>query len=75
MYFTRDSDDRIEVGGNGELELGHNNSDFTISLTINLDEDHDGQWRNIFHKGETDNSGADRTPALWLNPNKQYFAL
>ncbi|MEA2028616.1 MAG: tandem-95 repeat protein, partial [Campylobacterota bacterium] len=79
VMVTGDREDRIEFGGDGKLELGHDNSDFAVSFTLNLQEDHTGEWRNIFHKGEDNNTAgsADRTPAMWIQPdtNKLHYRI
>ncbi|CAG8851986.1 8430_t:CDS:2, partial [Gigaspora margarita] len=41
-------------------------NELSITLKIYL-ESHGTEWYTVFYKGRTENN---RTPALWLNPNK-----
>ncbi|CAG8734155.1 45701_t:CDS:2, partial [Gigaspora margarita] len=47
-------------------ELPSVTNELSVTLQLNLKE-HDTDWINIFHKGETAKNA--RTPALWLSPN------
>jgi hypothetical protein len=57
--------DLLTVSNSPSLELGKNNADFSVAFWINLQQDFNGSWRTLMHKGE----GTNRTFALFLHPN------
>lgn len=54
----------LKVDNTEVLELGKNNSDFTISFALLLPPKFVKGWKNIFRKG---NNVKERTPAIWRN--------
>jgi hypothetical protein len=53
------------------LELGKNDQDFTIAFRLKVGEGPKSIWRCIFRAGV--DSDVQRTPALWLHPDKNKF--
>ena len=53
-----------------KLELGRNNSDFTVAFWIKLTDNDVHDWRNLTHRGATD---AERTFAIWLRPDSNHL--
>ncbi|WP_143145220.1 LamG-like jellyroll fold domain-containing protein, partial [Arcobacter sp. LA11] len=66
MHINFNSNSSMVVQNSPELELGKDNSDFTVSFSMYLDIDHTGAWRNIMHKGDTN---SERGPGIWMHPN------
>ena len=56
------------------LELGRLNADFTVALWLRLYSGPNNAWRNITHKG---NSDEERTFAIWLHPddNRMHYRI
>ncbi|HSH80569.1 MAG TPA: LamG-like jellyroll fold domain-containing protein, partial [Herpetosiphonaceae bacterium] len=67
-------DDGVKVNGTTLLEVGKNNGDFSVVLSILLRANGTGQWRSLIRKGNTD---AERTFAIWLHPsnNRVHYRL
>jgi parallel beta-helix repeat protein len=61
-----DGSNYLKVNTNSLLELGKNNSNFTVTFWMKLNEGATGSWRGITQKG---NSGSERTFAMWMRPN------
>lgn len=61
-----DGSSYVKVNNSSLLEVGKDDSDFTVSFWMKLKEGFTGSWRNFIHKG---NSGQERTFAMWMRPN------
>ena len=59
-----DRSNRIQVANNALLDVGNNNSDYTVNFWINP-RSTTGGWSNIIHKG---NINYERTFSAWFRP-------
>lgn len=60
------TNDVLTIPDDPILQVGANNSDFSVALWVRLQQSASGVWRTLFHKG---NGNTARTPALFLKPN------
>ena len=50
-FMTVNGDNYLQIDHNENLLLGDNNGDFTVSLALIQTTDCNGEWKNVFHKG------------------------
>lgn len=58
--------DEMATYSDSQLGVGRNGADFTLAFWLNLEKGMTGSWRNITHKGFSDDQ---RTFALWMRPD------
>ncbi len=69
-YMTVNGANYLAIDHTADLALGENNGDFTVSLALIQTQDCNGEWKNVFHKGNND---GERTPAMWKYPHNTGF--
>lgn len=60
------ANDYVQIKHAPILAVGNNDADFSVTFWMNLRQGFTGVWRAIMHKG---NENAQRTFALWMQPN------
>ncbi len=74
LRFDGGGSDQIRIPDDPALRPGDNDSDFTVSFWMNLQEGHNGFWRMVTQKG---NFSAQRTFAMWMRPldDRLYYQI
>jgi Ca2+-binding RTX toxin-like protein len=66
--------ERAVIKHTSALNVGANNSDFSVAFWFQLEAGPNGQWRSVIHKG---NTGQERGFSIWLHPdsNKIHYRI
>ena len=69
-----DVDQQFAIPHSASVDLGAGDSDFSVSFWMNLQADHDGNYRQIAKKGFGNN---ERTFSIWTRPhdNKLHYRI
>lgn len=60
----------LKIAPSASLELGQNDTDFSVSFWFYLREGFTKEWRTVMHKGTTND---ERTFAIFMNPENNHF--
>lgn len=74
LKFDGSNSDEITVADDPALRPGANDSDFTVSYWMNVQQGFTGSWRTITQKGA---NSSERTFAMWMRPfdNRMHYRI